>query len=162
MSEDTGKRCTKCSEWKPLSEFSPQRGRHRATCKACNREYQRRAREVNPEHARKIRREAQRRYAATNPEYAQRQQERYGQLREAVFSHYGRVCACCDATADLSIDHPDGNGSQHRIELFGSRNAAGARMYLWLVQQGFPDGFQVLCLPCNKSKSNGAACRLQH
>lgn len=64
------------------------------------------------------------------------------------------------AAENLSIDHPNGDGSAHRVELFGSRNAAGARMYMWLVAQGFPDGFQVLCLPCNKSKSNGTACRM--
>ena len=162
MDDDTGKRCTKCGERKPWDEFSPQRGRVRGKCKACEREYQRQAREADPEHARKIRREAQRRYVAAHPEYVQGQQEQYRQLREAIFDHYGRACACCGTTKTLSIDHPDGDGSAHRIELFGSRNAAGMRMYLWLAAQGFPAGFQVLCLPCNKSKSNGPACRLQH
>jgi hypothetical protein len=164
MDEDTGKCCSKCGEWKPWDEFPPRPGRplRASHCKACQREYQRRARQADPEHARRLRREAQRRYAATNAEYIQRQRDRYEQLRDAVFGHYGRVCACCGVTAGLSIDHPDGNGSAHRIELFGSRHAAGARMYAWLVAQGFPDGFQVLCLPCNKSKGKGAACRLQH
>lgn len=162
MDEDTGKHCSKCGEWKPWDEFSPLPGRpnRRSKCKACEREYQRQARQSDPEHARKLRREAQRRYVVAHPEYVLRQQERYVQLREAVFDHYGRICACCGTASDLSIDHPGGDGSTHRIELFGHRNAAGMRMYQWLIEQGFPDGFQVLCLPCNKSKSNGPACRL--
>jgi hypothetical protein len=39
---------------------------------------------------------------------------------------------------------------------------AGARIWRWLVQQGFPDGFQILCLRCSSSKSDGEACRLSH
>jgi hypothetical protein len=160
MDEDTGKCCTKCGERKPLSEFSPQRGGRRAGCKACQREYQRKARKADPERYREMKRKAQRRYAAAHPEYVQHQKEQYIQLREAVFDHYGRVCTCCGAASDLSIDHPDGDGSAHRIALFGQRNAAGTRMYLWLVRQGFPAGYQVLCMPCNRSKGDGAVCRL--
>jgi hypothetical protein len=154
---DDSKLCRKCGERKPPTEFSPRN----STCKACHREYQRRAKEADPGEARRIRREAQRRYRAAHPEYAERQREQYRQLRDAVLDHYGRACACCGTTENLSIDHPDGDGAEHRAELFGSpRAGGGTRMYAWLAARGFPEGYQVLCRPCNLSKEKGAACRM--
>jgi len=32
----------------------------------------------------------------------------------------------------------------------------------WLVKNGFPEGFQTLCRPCNVSKKRGTRCRLKH
>jgi hypothetical protein len=84
-------------------------------------------------------------------------------LREKVFGHYGRACSCCGATEDLTIDHVNGDGGQHRLELFGSSLApAGTRFYRWLVKQGLPPGYQTLCRRCNISKQRGARCRLDH
>ena len=80
------------------------------------------------------------------------------QLRAAVLGHYGTACACCGAAERLSIDHVEGNGARHRQELFGGKSSS-QRMYRWLVKQGFPDGFQTLCLPCNQSKGNGRECK---
>jgi hypothetical protein len=94
----------------------------------------------------------------------QRQRARANDLiRDQVFGHYGRVCACpgCGATDKLTIDHIDGNGAAHRAEIFG-RQRGGVWFYRWLIAQGFPDGYQVLCDLCNSSKRTGAACRLDH
>jgi len=78
--------------------------------------------------------------------------------REAVFDHYGRACACCGATGNLTVDHVDGNGNAHRAKIgYGS-----ARLYRWLVSNGFPDGFQILCGPCNVSKGCRKSCRIDH
>jgi len=84
-------------------------------------------------------------------------------LRDQVFDHYGRVCACpgCGATDKLTIDHVNGGGTAHRIEVFG-RLAESVKMHRWLIEQGFPDGFQVLCTSCNASKWKGTACRIDH
>ena len=73
--------------------------------------------------------------------------------RDQVLDHYGRVCVCCGATRGLTIDHVNGDGKAHREELKGD-------LYRWLVQEGFPRGFQVLCTPCNSSKGAGLACRM--
>jgi hypothetical protein len=86
----------------------------------------------------------------------------YDRLRDAVFSHYGRCCACCGSTADLTIDHVDGTGTQHREELYGNAHCGGVHFYKWLVEQDFPGGYQVLCRSCNSSKRRGAQCRLAH
>jgi hypothetical protein len=78
-----------------------------------------------------------------------------------VLDHYGRACTCCGATADLTIDHVSSNGNAHRIELFG-RAAESTQMYRWLIRNGFPAGYQVLCRACNGSKGDGPSCRLDH
>jgi len=32
----------------------------------------------------------------------------------------------------------------------------------WLIKNGFPEGFQTLCRPCNGSKGDGDRCKLNH
>lgn len=80
-------------------------------------------------------------------------------LRAAVFGHYGTVCACCGGTDQLQIDHVNGDGKAHREELKG---LGTYRFYSWLIDNGFPAGYQTLCGPCNSSKGTGTACRIDH
>ena len=79
-----------------------------------------------------------------------------------MFAHYGESCACCGTADDLTIDHIDGDGREHRIELFGNADSVSTRFYRWLIEQGFPGGLQTLCAPCNASKRDGDHCRLWH
>jgi hypothetical protein len=83
-----------------------------------------------------------------------------GSLRERVFAHYGTACACCGTTENLSIDHIDGNGTEHRQQI--GKNKLGVHFYRWLIENNFPPGFQALCRGCNSSKRGGSRCRLQH
>jgi hypothetical protein len=78
-----------------------------------------------------------------------------------VFAHYGRVCACpgCGATEQLEIDHINGGGTEHRRT---ARTGNGSSFHAWLIRQGFPEGFQTHCHPCNMSKGEGPACRIDH
>lgn len=87
--------------------------------------------------------------------------ERTAEFGSKVFGHYGTVCACCGTRKNLSIDHIAGGGAEHRIELFGT-SKGGWMFYRWLVEQGFPDGYQTLCMPCNSSKGSGERCRRLH
>lgn len=119
----------------PRSEFNKQRDKAdglNSWCRVCvNR--RNRARGADPDVAAKRAREHRR--------YRDR-------LRDQVFGHYGRVCACpwCGAPDNLTIDHVNGGGTAHRIELFGrSRGSSSIRFYRWLIAQGFPDGYQALC-----------------
>jgi hypothetical protein len=77
-----------------------------------------------------------------------------------LFGHYGTVCACpgCGATEDLTIDHVNGGGRAHRKRL----RRYGSGFWRWLIAEGFPDGYQTLCAPCNVSKAGGPACRIDH
>jgi hypothetical protein len=177
MDEPTGKRCTKCGQVKALKEFGTNRAAadgltHR--CLECRRqdmrdqyaadpeaarERARRQRATNPEASREAARQSMHRWRITNNEAARERDRRwYESYKTQVFDHYGRACACCGATERLNIDHVNGDGKRHREELKGSSKA----FYHWLIVNGFPDGFQTLCAPCNVSKRNGPRCRIDH
>lgn len=215
MTDTATKRCNKCGQVKPLSEFhrlaSAPDG-HQYTCKECKAEHakeNRPAARTSKQKYREKNREtirAKGREYARDPEVRERARERYQEnrderieqmrrgyqanretrleqgreyyqenldvvrgrvrdradrLRAQVFGHYGASCACCGRTDDLSIDHVDGNGHEHREEIFG-RQGGGAEFYHWLIKHGFPEGYQTLCRPCNQSKFTGERCRLQH
>jgi hypothetical protein len=184
------KPCSKCGLVKPLTEFNrmvTSRDGHRPDCKSCgkaarqtpearsrHREYERNRRATDEKY-RQARAESRRRGQARATEYQrtrrldagareddrQADARRRDKLRKQVFDRYGWTCACCGATENLTIDHPDGNGAEHRKELFG-RQQGGHIFYRWLIQQGLPDGYQTLCQPCNDSKKRGTRCLLWH
>lgn len=90
---------------------------------------------------------------------AVKSRRRGASLREAVFSHYGKACACCGENEPmfLSIDHVDNNGSEMRRN--GVHGHGGSHFYYWLKSNGFPAGFQTLCMNCNSGKyRNGGIC----
>ena len=77
-----------------------------------------------------------------------------------VLNHYSGnppLCVCCseEHLDFLTIDHIDGGGYKHRKEI----KAVGNNFYTWLINNGFPDGYQVLCMNCNWSKRlNNGKC----
>lgn len=80
-------------------------------------------------------------------------------LKAQVFAAYGGyLCSCCGVTERhfLSIDHVANNGAEQK------RNrdyTSGTGFYQWLRKNGFPSGYQVLCLNCNIGKHrNGGVC----
>jgi len=80
--------------------------------------------------------------------------ERAHLLKLDILLHYcngGVVCNNCgESDIDvLQIDHINGGGNQQRKAL-GLR---GGRLYLWMIQNGYPDGYQVLCANCNMRKA---------
>ena len=114
-----------------------------------NREHQSvvsaRIREIkkqNPEKYKKIQAD----WKAKNPDYEARKIER---RRGLVFNYYGGLfphCECCGEShwEFLTIDHINGDGAEHRKQIKGN-------LYLWLIQNNFPDGFRILCMNCNWS-----------
>ncbi len=70
-----------------------------------------------------------------------------------VVAHYSmgemrcRECPCNDLFC-LQIDHIEGGGNQHREELKSKK----CNLYHWLINNDFPEGFQVLCANCNVRK----------
>lgn len=92
-------------------------------------------------------REAQARYRAANPGIDKQKNE---ELKKLVCSHYGPSgdarcswvgCEWNDIRV-LSIDHVQGGGSEER-----RRTAMFGKMfYAQLVERGFPEGFQTLCM----------------
>lgn len=104
---------------------------------------------------------AQRRYRARHQDQANERRadskDHYYRIKAEVMAHYGGKCVCCgvDDLKVLSIDHIGGGGRAHVSELKAQGKSFG---YYWLRAQGFPPGFQVLCMNCNQSKGANEIC----
>lgn len=70
--------------------------------------------------------------------------------RIATIEHYGGKCSECGESRPLrlAIDHMNNDGNTHRKEI----NKYGSGFFKWLVDNDFPEGFQVLCHNCNIEK----------
>lgn len=82
----------------------------------------------------------------------------YSKVKREVFEAYGGyVCNCCGEAepAFLSVDHIDENASEMRRK--GIHGNSSTSLYQWLRKQGFPEGFQILCMNCQvgKHRNNG-------
>lgn len=78
---------------------------------------------------------------------------------EKVLDHYGARCACCGESNPLflSVDHVNNDGAEHRASI--GQQASPSRVRKWIIEHGFPDGFQILCFNCNLGKArNGGVC----
>lgn len=74
--------------------------------------------------------------------------------KSVVLQHYSNgVPKCCICGIDdidmLCIDHVANNGAKHRKE---HGFTGGTQIYKWIVESGFPSGFQVLCWNHNAKK----------
>jgi hypothetical protein len=79
--------------------------------------------------------------------------------------HYGGpVCSCCGFNQDirlhgstvLNFDHINGGGNRHL------RTLKSMVMSRWLINNGFPMGFRILCRGCNAMMSPGHEKCLLH
>lgn len=85
-------------------------------------------------------------------------QKRRNQKLAVLNAYGGPICSCCGESevTFLTMDHIAGDGASHRREIWGVN--AGT-IYRWLIKQGFPPGFQVLCFNCNYGRhANGGVC----
>jgi hypothetical protein len=77
---------------------------------------------------------------------------------ECMEAYGGCKCACCgESHLDfLSIDHLNGGGRQHLLK----HRAKGdcRNLYSILKSEGFPAGYQVLCMNCNWAKGKFDLC----
>ncbi len=77
--------------------------------------------------------------------------------REYVLRHYSKdklECKCCGEKhyEFLALDHIHGGGTQHRKQL------KSRYIYSYLIKDGFPKGYQVLCHNCNMAKAFYKRC----
>lgn len=75
-------------------------------------------------------------------------------IRSEVLQRYGGKCACCGESQAgfLAIDHVNNDGAQHR------RETKYGNLPVWLRQNGYPSGFQILCHNCNLAKGFYGKC----
>jgi len=88
--------------------------------------------------------------------HIERNRARRQKIKIEVLSHYGGMPPKCanpfglHLTKDpflndirsLSLDHINGNGNQQRKQL------GADSIYVWLIKNNFPEGYQVLCMNC--------------
>lgn len=141
------KRCSACGGVFTRSRefFYFSKGYPANSCIRCDRERVRAWSESHPEQTKLVRR---------------LERER---LRSVVLSHYScgvPSCACCgeNALEFLAIDHIDGGGAKQKRELGG----CGSRLYRWLRQNHYPEGYRVLCHNCNASRGLYGYCPHTH
>ena len=77
--------------------------------------------------------------------------EEIQEYKEKCFSHYGRVCKCCNVEFDenfLTLDSNDTRNTREEIEL-----------YLWAIRNKFPESLETHCWNCSLGKEmNGGCC----
>lgn len=164
LNKRTGKPLAKCKKCTNAANYAWKKEnleRHKETNKAWvkkNRarvnENQRRWKERNPGIANlraKEWREAN--YDRAKENVRRRDKE----IKDMVFNAYGGYrCNCCGETIQefLTIDHVNNDGAKHRKEICGEKKASGKKVYRWIVNHGFPEGFQVLCMNCNWGRAH--------
>jgi hypothetical protein len=80
----------------------------------------------------------------------------YHKIRLIVFTHYcgGKPCCQCPGCRTtyigfLQLDHVKGDGKSHCKK--HKLGFGGNRTWTWVLKNGFPEGFQVLCANCNST-----------
>lgn len=162
------RKCRKCGTTRFLSEFpiyKQSTGGRRHECRFCYRARMN-AQYIKDPETKKLasaRRYAAKPYREWDDEAKQLQRERHRAYRAEhlamVLNHYGARCACCGETEPifLTVDHVRGNGAAHRREIKAGRSVDN--LYRWIIKNGFPDDFQVLCFNCNCGRyRNGGQC----
>lgn len=92
-------------------------------------------------------------YRNANKEYfAKLANERTWKYLRMLLDHYGPCCACCKELNILllTVDHINNDGNVDRRPN-GSRYT-GRALYRKVINEGFPDKYQILCYNCNMGK----------
>lgn len=139
--DDKVKICVRCGITKPLDQFTTttQGGMGRTNdCRPCRAASQVRRYQQKPLSER-----------TRPPEVHAAIARRH---KEAVFNHYGKFCRCCGETNPLflTVDHLEPIGTKNRYE------KGQNKIYSYLRQHGYPEGFQILCFNCNCGRARNA------
>lgn len=161
------RKCRTCSKELPVSQFeciSPVKGWYRRQCKSCILERNKGYVDISKERIRQYHRDYYHKNKAKldqrSKDWIEANRDRrrttglyhyYSLQHEAIMAYGGYKCNWCgiDEPLVLAIDHVENNGKEHRKQI-GSKG--GVKLYKWLRDNGFPAGFQVLCMNCNHAK----------
>lgn len=147
----TSRVCGHCKRELPLIEFVWGGSYLRSICADCKRARDR----AYYQQTREVQLAGRKRVYHADPEHILRRVRRDTRIYDAVkklqvLSHYSSgKCACVHCGEEdivcLTIDHINGGGSAHRRRI-------GSHFYAWLIKQGYPDGYQTLCMNCQFKK----------
>ena len=129
------KRCSRCGELKPFSDYyvEGRSGRRTAHCKGCEKQ------------------RGAKRYATKRTEVLSRCKDYYYEMRQKAIEIYGGYCVVCESTQQLELDHVHNDGNIHRqIE-------QPRLMYIRIAKFGkkLPDyRLRLVCRTCHRKKTN--------
>ncbi len=149
--------CRLCKSTKSLADFHADKiksGGYRSECKECTRA---RGRKYYSQNGKVVR--AKNKLWRDANKVSSKEQERDRRARQRIncieyYSNGSSVCACCGEGnfRFLTIDHINNDGYIHR-------NSGVSHICSWLIKNGYPEGFQVLCFNCNCGKRvNNGVC----
>ncbi len=104
-------------------------------------------------------REYQRNRRANDPSYTKRHKERHRDHKLEALEHYGGPnCAYCGETNIdlLHLDHTNGGGAKHRLQLIGRRTGGGGDLFYRVLKRlHWPTKhpLQWLCRSCHGQKT---------
>ena len=141
--------------------------------RAYARAQQKKYRLQNPEKYRAISRE----FYKTRPEYRMnynrtKRKEHRARDKLEIFTIYSKrlsnseipICNCCgeDKIDFLTIDHIEGkkqmDSDKNIVSLGYNSKMSSYSLYKWILNNNFPDGFQILCTNCNCAKGVFGIC----
>jgi len=151
------KTCATCSLEKPISDFYLVKGRPRKHCKECTKQHMRNKHHTHykhiPEFRERVRRYGREHHHLNKEANNKRISENHRKERNLCIQHYGPDCKCCGESRYefLAIDHINGGGRKHR-------KVIGGKLARWLVRNGLPEGFRILCHNCNMALGQYGFC----
>ena len=110
---------------------------------------------------------AKRYFQANREKMLKYQSVRYFELRNILLEGYSKSipkCVCCGVKGNefLAIDHIKGRkemDSEPELKKIGySSKLVSGKLYVWLRNNNFPKGFQILCHNCNFAKGKLGKC----
>jgi len=142
--------CSHCNIEKDISEFYIWDSKIFSWCKKCFSEYNRQRYADHKEQRKEYRKSY---YEQNRDSLNQKASKKRAGRKAEIMTHYSGgtpKCARCgeDDLIVLCLDHINGGGRKHRQEVCNK----GVYFYNWVYNNGFPDGFQVLCCNCNQRK----------
>ncbi len=138
MSEETNQ-CTRCKEFKSLSCYKKNnryKGNLHLYCKPCATYYSGN-------------------YYQKNKDLCKaRTKQKNKIIREKILNFYGNKCACCNEANSkfLTIDHTNGDGSEHRRSISKTKRNSASSFYKWIIKNNYPNFLRLLCWNCNSGR----------
>lgn len=159
------KRCTRCREYKPFTEFYRRTGKgdgFHTYCKKCEEPWTRQSASrylkkkealratgdiVALDRIQQSRTLTTRTYKQNNRETYNAYQRRWNkQKKEEAHAAYGGVCSCCGETNPffLTLDHLQNDGHKARVT-----DTYSVSIYAWAKKNNWPDTLALRCFNCN-------------